>query len=529
VLTAPVGVLLATWGFYDLYVLHQYNLIEWPEWKDSHTYPGIQCAYIKVPAINESVADVSLYAALFWDLPPANDPSVSHKITITATVDYEEYDTGRLASVATSVDIGICPDDNNSFDTADEITSGNYGEDPMLWLSHGGNDVQDFYKVYANKDEGIWITMMPPAVPPTADFDLYLYNPTRTLMANSTRRGGGLTESIVSSAGSTGWYYIKVVPFTGSGFYNMSITVERPRPCPFVYTWNGEQYILDNNLLPTSPKNNGTDVEDYYKLEQTLIPKYKGTLFSRYSLKIGEFENEHSFIDKVKLLAVDHNPDLNIAVTPDGEIVNYWQPLTPISCIDKEGNNQLYKILSMDGNISNPSTYFYGQKGDYLILNFGQINNENAKLILRDDYKCRDEPQYCCIEVQVLKNGEWQTVDVIVPRAYWTTEAINLSEHIVVGQPLIVRLYWTLPHRLDYVGLDTSPQDQATISYALPISAIHSVQGDITRKLLFNDQVYAELIPNEQITLNFVLPNNPPTKTRTFILYSNGYYYTITE
>lgn len=372
----------------------------------------------------------------------------------------------------------------------------------------------------------IVIEMTPP---PFVNFDLEVYTPSGTKYGSYNGAGG--TESLQLGT-QLGLWKIKVYRVSGSGVYSLHLSMEGEREaCPFVYVWNGQQYIIDNNLLPTSPKSNGTDVEDYYKLEQIPIPKHQRTLFSSYSLQISEFENEHSYLDQVKLMAVDHNPAVNIAVTPSGEIITYKQPTPPISCIDNHGNNRLNEIIQMDGNISDPATFFYGNRGDSLILDFGIVNTEVTKLILRSDMKCEnpnmDPP--CCIEVQILNNSEWQTVAVIAPREYWAIEAVNLAPYITLGQDLKVRLYWTLPHRLDYVGLDTSPPDQIKIISVPSIQVIHSTQGDVTAKLLFNDQNYAELTPNEQINLTFILPNNPPTQTRTFILYTEGHYYTITR
>lgn len=50
--------------------------------------------------------------------------------------------------------------------------------------------------------------------------------------------------------------------------------------------------------------------------------------------------------------------------------------------------------------------------------------------------------------------------------------------------------------------------------------AVHSNQGDITKKLLKNDETYAELAPRENIKILYILPNNSQEQTtRTFILY----------
>lgn len=390
----------------------------------------------------------------------------------------------------------------------------------------GGTDNVDWYsfQVASATLPYVLIEMTPP---PFVNFDLEVYTPSGAKYGSYN--GAGTTESLQLGT-QIGLWKMRIYIKSGSGVYSLHVSMKGEREaCPFVYVWNGQQFIIDNNILPTSLKSNGTDVEDYYKLEQILIPKYKGTLFSLYSLQICEFENEHSYIDQVKLMAVNHSPDCKIAVTPNGEIVTYHKPSPPLSCIDNYENNRLSEIIKMDGNISDPATYFYGNKGDYLILDFGVVNSENAKLILRSDMECEnpnmDPP--CCIEIQVLNNGEWSTIAIIAPREHWATEAVDLSPCITANQNLKVRLYWTLPHRLDYVGLDTSPPHQIKIISVPSIQVIHSTQGDATAKLLFNDQNYAELKPGEQITLTFMIPNNPSTETRTFILYTEGHYHTI--
>jgi hypothetical protein len=68
--------------------------------------------------------------------------------------------------------------------------------------------------------------------------------------------------------------------------------------------------VLDNNVLPRAEASHGADVEDYYRLERNPVPQN-----GKYSLIISEFEREHSYFDQVKLMAVDHDADVNIAVT----------------------------------------------------------------------------------------------------------------------------------------------------------------------------------------------------------------------
>jgi len=88
---------------------------------------------------------------------------------------------------------------------------------------------------------------------------------------------------------------------------------------------------------------------------------------------------------------------------------------------------------------------------------------------------------------------------------------------------LKVRLCFISNDKIDYIGLDTTPQANVKIHHATLIAAIHSTQGNVKNLLINNDQTYAELIPNQRISLFFLLPNNQ-NERRAFILYTEGHY-----
>ncbi len=293
--------------------------------------------------------------------------------------------------------------------------------------------------------------------------------------------------------------------------------------CPYVSTWNGTHYVLDNNILPAAEHSNGADVEDYYRLEQPFAPTYQGTRRSAYSLQIREFENEHDYFDHVKLLAVDHSSDVNVAVTPYGEILTYSNPVPPVSAVDDDGIDVLSLLSSVDGN------YYQGYNGSYVTLTFASTDVSNGvKLIVREDDPLRHPWLKSPVYVQVLNaTGEWDTVAVFHTRTYWATDIINMTGYLPDSEGnLKVRLCFVSNDKIDYVGLDTTSQASIEIHQADLISAFHSTQGNVKPLLIKNDQTYAELIPGELIQLTFLLPNNQ-NEERAFILYTEGYYNTI--
>jgi hypothetical protein len=255
-------------------------------------------------------------------------------------------------------------------------------------------------------------------------------------------------------------------------------------------------------------------VEDYYLLHKPLAEKD-----GKYSLLLKEFEQEHSFFDQVKLLAIDHDSSFRVAVDPSGKILTYKLPVPALFALDN-GYNDLTMILNSMDEVS-----YEGEKGDFVILDFGKVNSENAKLILRSDWR----PPFLkrSIHIQVLKGGKWKEVASIIPRDNWAFDIVDLSKHLT-KENLKVRLYFTSKHKLDFVGLDTSEQEEFEVHHGKLVSAVHSTRGNVKDKLLRNDRKYAELIPGEEMKLEFSLPEKSK-EVRDFIFYSRGYYYTIEQ
>jgi hypothetical protein len=378
----------------------------------------------------------------------------------------------------------------------------------------------------------VWYTYSSTTTDPDGDdvrYEFEFSGPIPTVSFTTGWYASGQTGSITvqwEPSDPLGTYYVRVraqdVYDAWSGYSSsLTVSISSGGGCPYVYTWDGQQYVMDNNLLPASEMSNGADVEDRYMLEQPLVPMYQGTRRSVYSLQIREFEHEHDYFDQVKLLAVDHSSNVNVAVSPYGEILTYSNPAPAIFAVDDNGVDVLSLLSSVDGN------YYEGYNGSYITLNFGDELNvsQGAKLVLRTDaYLVKDS-----IHIQVQnENGQWKDVASVIPRAYWSTDIIDMSNYLpsCSNTELKVRLYFTANHKIDYVGLDTTPQASVKTYEANLTSAIHSTQGNVKPLLMKNDQTYAELTPGQQIQLTFLLPNNR-NEERTFILYTEGHYSTI--
>jgi hypothetical protein len=233
---------------------------------------------------------------------------------------------------------------------------------------------------------------------------------------------------------------------------------------------------------------------------------------------IGEFQQEHSYFDRIQLFTVDHDANVNVAVSPTGEILTYQNPNAPLSAIDEQGVSWLEHLSHIDGD------YYEGHNGSFLILNFGEMTSQNAKLVMRAD----KPPLKYSIHIQVLDSaGDWVDVVSIIPRTHWATEIVNLSSYVPAIGDFKIRLYFTDNHKVDFVGLDTTPQAEISVEEAQLLLAYHSNDGNVTPQLRGDDGIYAELTPGQRIAFLFRTAASSGEQ-RTFIICVEGYYYTIT-
>ncbi len=293
--------------------------------------------------------------------------------------------------------------------------------------------------------------------------------------------------------------------------------------CPWVFTWNGSEYVQDNDVYSTA---RGADKEftDYYTLNKPLVPKD-----GEYSLELRELTKETSYTDLVQLLAVDHASDVNIASDENGDVWTYSNPSPPVSAVDNEGEDVLGQIATED------DSGFKGYHGDYVVLDFGDLQiDDSAILVLRVNGFEMDGNDagtpiparpYVFIQTQN-SSGDWVTRHSFYPREDWSISAYNLADYL--GSSNMVRLYVTscLTGKyqvIDYVGLDTSAQSPVTIHTLSATSAVHSVNGDVLDEISDSDNDYAEMSPDGKMAFTFPVPEMAG-EARDFVLVSEGYY-----
>ncbi|MGB2696487.1 MAG: hypothetical protein WBD28_01350, partial [Candidatus Zixiibacteriota bacterium] len=218
--------------------------------------------------------------------------------------------------------------------------------------------------------------------------------------------------------------------------------------CPFLYVWNGIEFEEDNTILAACEINPEQHITDYYMLSKTLVPAN-----DEYRLQIREFENQVSYLDRVKLIAVDHTPEIKVAVTPEGRIFGYDKELIPIACVDQKGRDHLSKIRRKDGY------YFKSDEPGYMIVTYS--TRTVWPNVLYDPPPIEPEVaippwqkrtgivSHVVVEVQDI-HGEWHTAGDVPPRfhperSYWIVGTGDLE----LGQEVKVKLSWDAYYAAD--------------------------------------------------------------------------------
>jgi hypothetical protein len=278
--------------------------------------------------------------------------------------------------------------------------------------------------------------------------------------------------------------------------------------CPSLYIWNGTDYayrtevssgtgylgILDyfQNYAPAFAYSYPWD---YIKLDKNQLQPKNGY----YDMTLTQMWDELFYIDAVHLVVVDHAPNVDVFSTKSTYIYNLddqgkiyavsKNPLTPVSCVNGEGENCLAQISKLDG-VDTPS------HGDFhwetielnlgnlsaakeiklvvagvIVYSSGQVQGEWASQFVNQSEVKPFPPPY--MEVKDA-DGNWVRVpdNRQFPLAEVTPESfvVNLTG-LFPTNDYSLRIHTFFDTRFDYIGVDTTPQQDVIIQTINPAIA----------------------------------------------------------
>ena len=352
-----------------------------------------------------------------------------------------------------------------------------------------------------------------------------------------------------------------VVLVLGVGILILALTKES---CPFIYSFNGEEYIFDAEPY------GGSTCPAFQRTEWCGL-QYLKEVNSRYRIKITNEVDETQYTDELRLVVVDHPQGVKVVPDESGKIYTISQPIIPVQAIDGKGrdllpyfseNDWIYwqtrteekdpdviedlkdelifefpkpRDATMAKLLFNGCNTLWGSQmvkrflelhGNEVDKYYEEVSNFGPAYTWLRYWNLRDELYRLHIRVET-QNG-WQSKGTIVGGGPFVSEdkiyIIDLKD--VPGDTLRIKLtppaaFWIL----NYLALDYTEDLPITITEIDAIEAIDHKGQDVREILAENDNTYL-IMPNirDYAELVFESPPRIPGMDRSVILKASGYY-----
>lgn len=356
----------------------------------------------------------------------------------------------------------------------------------------------------------------------------------------------------------------------------ITVTYGQVQSCPWLYIWNGTSYIFvaeisgsgylgyfDRSREP--PAFNKPYPWDYVKLDRSRLQPRNGS----YDMIMTQVTDEIIYLDGTWLMVVDHPPDVNVYSSKGteftdesiaGKIFTVSKNLsTPVSCVNDLGEDCLPQISKLDEVYA--SIHEFG-KWQYFELNLGNLSGAKeirlvisgytswflgwerkwVELLSNPDFLESKPSVYPYLQVKD-EEGKWTSVpksrDIPEFSATPRTFIVELTGLFPTSN-YSIRINTLILMHIDFIGVDTSPQQNVTIYRIDPVSAdlhqkydtLSTSKGnftrydDVTPLLCSVDDKFVVMRQGDEIHL--VIPNNiaPPQENmeRDFFLITCAWY-----
>lgn len=371
-------------------------------------------------------------------------------------------------------------------------------------------------------------------------------------------------DPYVYSTGETGVWQVKARIYYSGDQYDTILysdpkqstpQEEDPDPggCPELYSFictdsatNGYLFAENNTLLPHSEVSPDT-ASDYYVLSHAL-PSKDG----HYYLKVIENDSSTTFIDEIRLYAVDHPPETQVATSSNGNTYVYSDVLAPNHCVSKTSE-------MVEDSLGNPVEYFYsvdhleevwfrdslsfeGTDSESLFVGFPPTptNWSNTGLLISTGVGSETAPvpkDYYCVPYTDNGQGGWGPIPgskvyarkdpsdyiVDVTKATFNTDGARTFK-IVCSADSIAYIDFVALVKLETTGWSMT---EATLDGAKywRFEDGSPVSDYIENQISYYDGMFApQLDPEEQYALSFSSVLEDTTMIRDFVLKAHGVY-----
>ncbi|MFI5181484.1 MAG: hypothetical protein ACHQPI_08850 [Thermoanaerobaculia bacterium] len=342
----------------------------------------------------------------------------------------------------------------------------------------------------------------------------------------------------------------------------VAIAAATKQSCPFVYSWDGTQYVFDaepyGGAITRGLERDDDTVLDHLRADAGL-----------YRLLLTNEVDETQYTNALWLRVVDHAPGVRIVPGTDGTLRTVRAPVPPRSARTADGRNLTRWLAASDRLIFEPVPNVgpSGETRDEIVLTFPKpegareaklvVNagtalfgsymiKESLRLYGRDlsawyEAMDRDPEATAALHEKLLQEELWALkLDVEEPTGWETRgkligtgplivkdRVVPLDVSRVVGDELRVRIrpprgFWAL----DSFAVDYSADEPFHVTDVPLLAARDGAGRDRRSALLAADDEYDELPVGsaDRVALTFPVPAHEPGLDRTVVLHSRGWY-----
>ena len=331
--------------------------------------------------------------------------------------------------------------------------------------------------------------------------------------------------------------------------------------CPLVYSWDGRNWRLDSGTfggaITRGLERTDLDNLDYIAAADGIV-----------HLKVKNELNETDYLDALRVVAVDHSPEVTVAPDGAGRLYALGALAHPVSARDYRGADALAKVRAADG-VSWQSSFFArdtsrltdirdgldltfvrprGARGARLVLD-GHNTPWAASMLTQfiANHGSATRAWYDSLDASpamarrtgqalahdgflgvAIRQGEswqpqgmfWEAGPEIVKR-----QVLPLDLSGVTGDTLHIRLesapsFWFI----DQVAMDFSPESDVVVTELLASRATFGNGRDVRSDLASSDSQALTLERGDSAILEFQAPPIPQGAARTYLLQSTGWY-----
>ncbi len=226
--------------------------------------------------------------------------------------------------------------------------------------------------------------------------------------------------------------------------------------CPMIFTWNGQKFQFLTDVLGVAPLGASSGDGAYFPVDHDEYVQIPGEAMvqkdGQYEIRISEELREVSYIDQIRLIAVDHPADVAIYTNdkfksppfPEFRLFGVSSPIHPVAAHDDAGHDVLPQLLHKDGRYPDAFARDFAGTAQlhHLDLDFGKAAPSNRSVLVLSGWvdwadgstflqASRESKEGLIMPYLQVRNaqGKWQTViqDMGIPAGKPKTISVDLT------------------------------------------------------------------------------------------------------